>query len=190
MIALFLHQGFIVSRHTSTAFCVFLFLSGLLLSSSPVWAKSNLRIGGGMVMLDTKPAVGSLKNGQSRAFVLFAEMPESQHTSSRFMLYTKKQTEQERYWGLESQFFFGWGLDRPGLRLYTGPAWHYEKHRFNKGGATKTMYGWGWNTGIGLQAGPIQIDLAGNYRDPSDYPKIKNKRPTVWFIQVLAGYRF
>lgn len=180
-----------MSPFSSTSYYLILLVIVVFsVASTQTWAQSNLRLGGGMVMLDTKPAVGSLKKGQSRAFALFAEMPEGEHLSSRFMLYGKKQTKEENYWGLESQFFFGFGLDRPGLRLYTGPAWHYEKHRFSKHDGTKTLYGWGWNTGIGLQTGPIQVDLAGNYRDPSDYPKIKNKRPTVWFIQLLVGYRF
>lgn len=148
---------------------------------------SNLRAGFGMVMLDTTPAVGA---GQSKAFSLFLEMPEGEHSGSRFLLYGKKDTSDESYWGVETQIFWGIGLNKPGFRAYTGPAWHYEKHRFAQGAKNGTFYGWGWNTGIGLQIGRIQFDLAGNYRDNSDYPKIQGKYPKVWLAQLLLGYQF
>lgn len=157
---------------------------------SQTQAQSNLRLGVGMVMLDTTPSVASIKNGQSKAVSLFAEMPQSEHSGSRFLIYSKQPSDGEKYWGFESQIFWGWGLNQPGLRLYTGPAWHYEKHRFTQDTALKTLYGWGWNTGIGVQVGALQFDIAGNYRDPSDYSKIKNQTPTVWFFQALVGYRF
>ncbi len=160
-----------------------------IIFNSPAYSEkaSNLRMGLGMVMLDTTPAVG---NGQSKALSLFLEMPETEHSGSRFLLYGKKDSSEESYWGFETQIFWGIGLNKPGFRAYTGPAWHYEKHRFSQGAKTGKYYGWGWNTGIGMQIDRIQIDLAGNYRDNSDYSKIRGKYPKVWLIQLLLGYQF
>jgi len=174
-----------------------LWLTGLLISSACVQAEpTNFRVGVGLLQTDTSPAAGYFPDNHDQGYTLFAEMPQSDHTASRFLIY-RLDDNGKQLSGYETQLMWGWGLAGPGLRLYTGPAWHYEKLKLQRPGANHQVFnGWGWQLGIGVQYQAITLDLAATVRDNQDYHHenkragLDDSRPDTYISNLLISYRF
>ncbi len=173
-----------------------LFLLSVILMSSAVTADTtNFRAGIGGFALDVAHAAPGLPDGNQYGLSLFGEFPQSNHTASRFILYRMDQ-DGVTMTGGETQLMWGMGLAEPGFRLYTGPAWHYEKIRLPRAGgsSTRTFNGWGWQIGTGWQYRAVIVDYAVTARDSHDYNK-ENRRAgqatgDVWSHNLLLSYRF
>lgn len=151
----------------------------------------NFRVGLGWLNVDIQPS--PLTPKRDHGVTVFAEYPQNNYTASRFIMYRLDAAGRDRLRGFETQLMWGYGLAQPGIRLYTGPAWHYEtwhnqqqEHRFN---------GWGWQLGGGFQFQAITIDVAATYRHPSDYHRFNRRqgiphKPDPIFSNLLISYRF
>lgn len=157
---------------------------------------TNFRAGVGVFQADIGNAPAYLPNGEQQGFSLFAEFPQSNHAASRFILYCLNGEDDVQLQGGETQLMWGWGLAEPGFRIYTGPAWHYEKMLVQRaaGDHYRVFNGWGWQLGIGAQFAAITIDLAATLRDPDDYNheniQAGAKEGDVWTHNLLLSYRF
>src|SRR5690606_37524824 len=130
------------------------FITALILLPSIGSAEpTNFRAGIGAFALDIGHAPAGLPDGSQTGFSLFGEFPQSNHTASRFILYRIDGGDGVRLTGGETQLMWGMGLAQPGFRLYTGPAWHYDRMRVTRSGGhdTRTFNGWGWQIGTGWQ---------------------------------------
>lgn len=182
-------------------------LVALNLATATVAEPSNLRVGVSRTVLDIDPAASYLTTSDNVGMAVFAEFPQSNHTSSRFVLYRIHEdgnaSQRKDVTGFETQLMWGWGLAEPGFRIYTGPAWHREKILVERSGSRKTRFfnGWGWQLGLGVQQGPITVEFAATWRDPDDYrtenrrPEIKatgidDQKPKVWLNNMMISYRF
>lgn len=171
-------------------------VSGLLLSSAVSAEPTNFRVGAGLFRADFGNAPAYLSDGSDNGFSLFAEFPQSPYAGSRFIYYRLNADDERKIAGGETQLMWGWNLDAPGFRAYTGPAWHYENIRVQRpsGSRFKTFNGWGWHAGIGLQYQAITVDLAATLRDPQDYNDENAlsgaKDGDVWTYNLMTSYRF
>lgn len=175
-----------------------LWMAAALLGASAVTLSepTNFRVGVGSFQLDSDPAPAYLPDNSDTGFSLFAEMPQSNHTATRFMLYRIDQDDKFSS-GFQTQLMWGIGLSQPGFRAYTGPSWHHEKNRITRAGKNHQVFnGWGWQLGLGYQYKSVTLDLAATVRDPSDYRTeyrragLGKKTPSVYTTNLLIGYRF
>lgn len=173
----------------------------LMLCAAPALADdsrkpTNFRVGAGVFQADIGNAPSYLPNAEQQGFSLFAEFPQSNHTASRFILYRLNGEDDIQLQGGETQLMWGWGLAEPGLRIYSGPAWHYEKMLVQRaaGDHYRVFNGWGWQFGIGAQFDAITLDLAATMRDPKDYNsenlQAGASKGDVWTHNLLLSYRF
>lgn len=161
-----------------------------------LWAgDTNFRAGAGIFIPDVAHAAQGLPDGNQSGFSLMGEFPQSNHTASRFILYRVNEEGIDMTGG-ETQLMWGTGLAQPGFRLYTGPAWFYEKNRLPRvnGTSTRTFNGWAWQAGTGWQYRDITLDYAASWRDNHDYARENRQagRATgdVWVHNLLLSYRF
>lgn len=171
--------------------------SALLSASALTMAEpTNFRVGVGSFMSDTDPAPVYMPSNSEQGFSLFAEMPKSDNTATRFIYYHLSDNNKHMV-GFETQLMWGIGLSQPGFRLYTGPAWHREKTRVARGTSKHQVFnGWGWQLGAGYQYQALTLDVAATLRDSHEYDS-ENKRaglnddkPTSYIANVLVSYRF
>lgn len=175
-----------------------LWMAGALLTvcTSTMAEPTNFRVGIGSFMADTDPAATYMPTDKNRGFSLFAEMPQSDNTASRFIYYRLKEDNKQTI-GFETQLMWGIGLSTPGFRLYTGPAWHHEKTRVARASSNHQVFnGWGWQLGTGYQYKALTLDISATLRDNHEY-HAENKRaglntqkPTSYIGNVLISYRF
>lgn len=157
---------------------------------------TNFRVGAGVFQADMGNAPAYLPNGEQQGFSLFAEFPQSNRAASRFILYRLNGEDNIQLQGGETQLMWGFGLAEPGLRAYTGPAWHYEKILVQRAAADhyRILNGWGWQFGLGIQFDAITLDLAATLRDANDYnhetEQAGAKEGDVWTHNLLLSYRF
>lgn len=158
---------------------------------------TNFRVGTGLVKSDTDPAPAYMPSDQQVGNSIFAEMPHSENTATRFIMY-RVSSEGKSLSGFETQLMWGVGLDDTGPRLYTGPAWHRENIEVvsTLGNRKDRVFnGWGWQLGAGMQYKAVTIDLAVTLRDSHEY-HAENKRagidkkPTSYLGNLLISYRF
>ena len=185
-----------------------LFISTLVFAgatASVTAEPTNFRVGLAATQLNIAPGPDYVTNSDDAGFAVFAEFPQSDNAASRFIVYrihddgSTTQNDRKDVTGFETQLMWGWGLSKPGIRFYTGPAWHREKMLVERSGRYKTriLNGWGWQLGAGYQFGPIILDLATTWRDPDDY-RLENQRtddlsddtPDVFFNNLMISYRF
>lgn len=168
-----------------------------LVAASPVTLAepSNLRIGVGGFVLDVEHAPAGIADGSQVGGAIFAEFPQSNYAGSRFIAY-RIDTDGIKVKGGETQLMWGYGLAQPGLRIYTGPTWHYERMEVPRAGGvkTRTFKDWGWQIGAGVQYQAITLDYAISLRDNGQY-KTENARAgvangDVWTQTLLLSYRF
>jgi len=171
-------------------------VTALMLFSATASAEpTNFRVGAGLFQSDTNPAPDYMPDNSQRGYSLFAEMPQSDHTATRFMLY-RLSDDNKQLIGYETQLMWGIGLSQPGFRIYTGPAWHRETIRVERPGAShRTFNGWGWQAGFGFQYRAITLDVAATLRDNSDYYSENKKaglsdKPDSYISNLLISYRF
>lgn len=178
-------------------FCTVLLWASSLLA--PVIASAeptNFRVGIGAFQADVSSTSQGLPNGQHTGHSLFGEFPQNNYTASRFIMYSLQGHDGLRLYGAETQLMWGIGLAQPGFRLYTGPAWHYEKMKVPSTGSsrTHTLNGWGWQVGTGVQYQAITVDVAATYRDQDDYNKLNQRlghqKSDAWVYNLLLSYRF
>lgn len=157
---------------------------------------SNFRLGVGSFRADTDPAPAYMPTDKEQGYSLFAEMPQSDNTATRFIYYRLDDNDKQTI-GFETQLMWGIGLSEPGFRVYTGPAWHREKTSIARSGKNHQVFnGWGWQLGVGYQYKALTLDLAATLRDNHDY-YTENKRagldddkPTSYISNILISYRF
>ncbi|UZK03423.1 hypothetical protein [Venatoribacter cucullus] len=173
------------------------FITALILLPSIGSAEpTNFRAGIGAFALDIGHAPAGLPDGSQTGFSLFGEFPQSNHTASRFILYRIDGGDGVRLTGGETQLMWGMGLAQPGFRLYTGPAWHYDRMRVTRSGGhnTRTFNGWGWQIGTGWQYRAVTLDVAATFRDRHDYNRETRRaglpKGDVWTHNLLLSYRF
>ena len=166
---------------------------------------TNFRVGVAGTQLNIDPGPEYVTSSDDTGIAIFAEYPQSNHAASRFIVYrihddgSDTGNDRKDVTGFETQLMWGWGLAKPGFRIYTGPAWHREKMLVERSGKykTRTLNGWGWQLGLGYQLGPITLDAAATWRDPDDY-RLENQRtaalsddtPDVIFNNLMISYRF
>lgn len=170
-------------------------LCTLLLTPAALAEPTNFRVGTGTFRMDIGHAPAGLPDGSQTGGLLFAEFPQSNRAASRFILY-RIDSDGVKVKGGETQLLWGWGLAGPGLRLYTGPAWHYERMEVPRSGSvlTRTFKGWGWQLGAGVQYRAVTLDYAVMMRDNDAY-KRENAlagQPSgdVFTHTLLLSYRF
>jgi hypothetical protein len=176
--------------------CQLLLVSASLAATQATAEPTNFRVGLGYTALDVEPAADYLPTREERGFSLFAEYPQSNQAASRFIVYRVHEDGKDLT-GFETQLMWGWGLAKPGFRLYAGPAWHREKILVSRGDSSRTRFfnGWGLQIGTGYQLGAVTVDIAGTWRDDQDYrfenrrSGVENKRPNVWLTNLLISYR-
>ena len=170
-----------------------LFLLGLSLTNASA-EPTNFRVGLGLTTMHISPAPDYLPDSRDQGISIYAESPQSNNAGSRFFIYGINGDDDAQVRGMETQLMWGWGLAEPGWRLYTGPAWHWEKFKTNRNNH-QVMNGWGWHIGTGYQFNAITVDIAATYRDPHEY-LAENKRagenttPDSVLTHVLISYRF
>lgn len=157
---------------------------------------TNFRVGAGLFSADTDPAPAYMPTSSDQGFSLFAEMPQSDNTATRFILYRLDKDDKQTF-GFETQLMWGIGLSQPGFRAYTGPAWHREKTKVNRPGTNHQVFnGWGWQLGAGYQYQAITLDLTATLRDSHEYygenkrAGLDDKKPTSYITNFLISYRF
>lgn len=167
-------------------------LLALLLLALPSHADySNFRVGLGWLKVDMEPSPLAQKSDDG--ITLFAEFPQTNYTASRFLIYRLDGTNDTRLRGFETQLMWGYGLAQPGLRLYTGPAWHRDS--WHHTGQSQRFQGWGWHLGSGIQYQAITVDITATYRRANDYRRyhrrqgIHNQSAPI-LGNVLISYRF
>lgn len=168
-----------------------------LLPSAFVQAEpTNFRVGAGLFSAHIDPAEDYMPKNDDYGLSVFAEMPQSDYLASRFMLY-RTQTKDTQLSGFETQMMIGYGLSKPGFRIYTGPGWHREKIEVERNNDTahRIFNGWGWHVGLGYQYQAVTLDLSASLRDNADYYS-ENKRigsdkePNAYVSNLLISYRF
>ncbi|ASP40081.1 hypothetical protein CHH28_15975 [Bacterioplanes sanyensis] len=157
----------------------------LLLSLTATAEPTNFRVGAGIWQLSIDPGAPS---HDDTGYALLAEFPQSEHAGSRFLVYGMNGQQDYLVRGVETQLFWGWGLASPGFRLYTGPAWHWQKSRAQNSSHI-THNGWGWHIGTGWQWRAITLDLTASYRIPDDYDQ-DGQSVDVTTSALLLSYRF
>lgn len=167
-----------------------------LISLPSLAEETNFRVGLGMLRYDISPAAEYMPNGKHTGITLMAEYPQDNIHGSRFIIYSLDD-EGVNVWGVETQMLLGYGLAKPGFRIYTGPAWHREFIKLRRTNKTKTQLfnGWGWQLGFGWQLDRLTLDIAATYRDPKDYhSENKNagvsKSPAPILGNALLSYQF
>ncbi|MCA6065317.1 porin family protein [Thalassolituus marinus] len=171
-------------------------VAGLALIQPAQAEPTNFRVGTGLFQTSFDNAAAWMPESSDQGFTLFAEFPQSAHAGSRFMLYRINGEDGRRIEGGETQLMWGLGLDAPGLRLYTGPAWHYENIRVARasGSNTRRFNGWGWHAGTGFQYKAVTIDLTTTWRVADDYTSEAERDGKdggdVFTYSLLASYRF
>ena len=157
---------------------------------------TNFRIGVGYVE-NTVLSDSQVGNNRSKGSSLFAEFPQHEHLGSRFIIYKTYEDDFDS-WGFETQLMWGFGLDQPGFRIHTGPAWHREVLTINEGlSEDKHVFnGWGWQAGLGFQFSTVTLEITSTYRDPTDYKRYERKSggsgedTKSVLSQFLVSYRF
>lgn len=173
----------------------------LLISSgiAPVSAEdTNFRLGIGRYTLNADPseAVSADGNKAHHGWSISGEMPQSEHTASRAIVY-HIDDERVRTTGIEMQIQWGIGLASPGFRLYTGPAFFFENtkvlqaddHSFshNSDFALSAGTGYQWNDWV--------VDFNYQLRPARSYHKILRDRGNdddahVYSTNINLAYRF
>lgn len=180
------------SKHSLLFSCALLFVA---LSPFTQAEPSNFRLGVGSFVLDIEHAPAGIADGSQMGGAIVAEFPQSNYAGSRFIAY-RIDTDGVKVKGGETQLMWGYGLAQPGVRIYTGPTWHYERMEVPRAGGikTRTFKDWGWQLGTGFQFRAVTLDYAISLRDNGQY-KTENARAgvsngDVWTHTLLLSYRF
>lgn len=146
---------------------------------------TNFRVGVGSWQLSIDPGQ---PDSDDRGIALMAEFPQSEHAGSRFLYY--RQQGEQGYWlhGVETQLFWGWGLNQPGWRLFSGPSWYWQKSHSDQQ-SHQVHNGWGWHLGTGWQWQALILDVSASYRLPDEY-RVNGKTPDVTTTNLMLSYRF
>lgn len=169
-----------------------------ILSVSAVAEETNLRLGVGMLRYDIDPGAEYMPKFKDTGTTLMAEFPQDNLHGSRFIIYSQNDGESD-IWGFETQMLLGYGLEKPGARIYTGPTWYREVMRTRSNGVNdpRVFNGWGWQFGLGWQYQRVTLDLASTFRMAKDYQD-ENQRadlddtgsPQVALSNLLISYQF
>lgn len=171
-------------------------ITGLIVCQATQAEPTNFRLGTGLFQASFDNAPVWMPESSDQGFTLFAEFPQSANAGSRLLLYRINGEDGRRMEGGETQLMWGMGLNEPGLRLYTGPAWHYENIRVARtsGSKTRRFNGWGWHAGAGVQYRAVTLDIATTWRVPDDYDseakRAGEQGGDVFTFSLLTSYRF
>lgn len=166
-------------------------------AETPTSEPTNFRLGIGMLRYDVHPAPNYMPDARHTGITLMAEFPQDNYHGSRFIIYSQDD-DNVSFWGYETQLLMGYGLAKPGFRIYTGPAWHREVIKVERDGRKipEIFNGWGWQIGTGWQYKAVTLDIAATYRDTRDY-RMENRfatgvntSPAPILGNLLLSYRF
>lgn len=169
-----------------------------LADSSATSGDNNLRlsIGRHTLMVDPAEAYASDLKQQHSGWSLGAEMPQSDHTASRALLY-RVDEEGLQATGIEMQILWGYGLSAPGFRIYAGPGFFFE-HRKDLRAATDrfdAFRDFALSAGTGYQYKRYVVDINYQRRDPRSYQRELKARSGKGSINAASlnlsfGYQF
>lgn len=135
---------------------------------------SPLRLGVGASSLNIQYDTAGLNDGATTDGILFAEFTQGEYSATRLMFYRFKDTDTKVYGG-ETQLLLGYGLSKPGLRLYTGPTWHIEHMHLPATDQSHHFRGFAWQAGLGWQYKQIALDYSFGIRDNKHYNRKMRK---------------
>ena len=171
--------------------------AGTLLSAAAQAEPTNFRVGAGLYTASFDNAPEWMPETSDKGMALIAEFPQSANAGSRLMIYRVNGEDGRRLEGAETQLMWGIGLNQPGFRAYTGPAWHYENIRVPAASGNtrfRRFNGWGWHLGTGVQYKAVTLDLAATWRVADDYTNEAERGGMdggdVFTYSLLTSYRF